>query len=95
MSPETVEFRLPDGSAHPHLLLAGIVQAMIAGKHIEDIDALLDQTSVQAQTATALRVPRSFPEVADELRERRASFEAAGIFPTHVIDRVIDALAAL
>ncbi len=95
VSPETVEFRLPDGSAHPHLLLAGIVQAMIAGKEIEDIDALLDQTSVHAKTATALRVPRSFSEVADELRERRASFEAAGIFPAHVMDRVIDALAAL
>ena len=50
---------------------------------------------MHAQKTTALRVPRSFPEVADELRERRASFEAADIFPAHVIDRVIDALAAL
>ena len=95
VSPETIEFRLSDGSAHPHLLLAGIAQAMIAGKEIEDIDALLEQTSVHAQKATALSVPRSFSEVADELRERRASFEAAGIFPAHVMDRVIDALAAL
>ena len=95
VSPETVEFRLPDGSAHPHLLLAGIVQAMIAGRGIGDIETLLEQTSVQAQKPTALKVPRSFPEVADELRERRASFEAAGIFPVHVIDRTIDALAQL
>jgi glutamine synthetase len=95
VSPETVEFRLPDGSAHPHLLLAGIVQSMIAGRGIENIEALLDQTSVQAKKGIALPVPRSFPEVADELRARRASFEAAGVFPAHVMDRVIDALAQL
>jgi glutamine synthetase len=95
VSPETIEFRLPDGSAHPHLLLAGIVQAMMAGKAIEPLDALLEETSVQAQKGAARPVPRSFAEVADELRERRISFEAAGIFPTHVIDRVIEALAQL
>jgi glutamine synthetase len=95
VSPETVEFRLPDGSAHPHLLLAGIVQAMIAGKDTENIEALLEQTSVKAQKGTALAVPRGFQEVAEELRERRASFEAAGVFPAHVIDRIVDALAAL
>ena len=95
VSPETVEFRLPDGSAHPHLLLAGIVQSMITGKEIENIEALLEETSVQAKKPTSLRVPRSFPEVADDLRERRASFEAAGVFPEHVIDRAIDALAQM
>jgi glutamine synthetase len=95
VSPETVEFRLPDGSAHPHLLLAGIAQAMIAGRGIGNIETLLEQTSALAQKGTALPVPRSFQEVADELRARRASFEAAGIFPTHVIERTIDALAQL
>jgi glutamine synthetase len=94
VSPETVEFRLPDGSAHPHLLLAGIAQAMVAGRGIENIEALLEQTSALAQKGIALPVPRSFVEVADELRERRTTFEAAGVFPTHVIERTIDALAA-
>ena len=28
VSPPTIEFRLPDGSAHPHLVLAGAAQAM-------------------------------------------------------------------
>jgi glutamine synthetase len=93
VSPETVEFRLADGSAHPHLLLAGIAQAMIAGRSIDDIEALLAQTSAPAQKGSAARpVPRSFVEVADALREARAAFEAGGVFPAHVIDRTADAL---
>jgi glutamine synthetase len=95
VSPETVEFRLADGSAHPHLLLAGIAQTMVAGREIENIEALLEQTAALAPTGSALPVPRSFVEVADELRDRRASFEAGGIFPAHVLDRTIDALAAM
>ena len=38
-SPGPIEFRLPDGSAHPHLLLAGIAQALVAGRQLPDIDA--------------------------------------------------------
>ena len=96
VSPETVEFRLPDGSAHPHLLLAGIAQAMVAGRSIENLDAMLEQTSALRKTGpAALAVPRSFMEVADRLAERRATFEAGGIFPAQVIDRTIDALRQL
>jgi glutamine synthetase len=96
VSPETVEFRLADGSAHPHLLLAGIAQAMIAGRSFENIEAMLEQTSALVQKGSAAQpVPRSFIEVADALREVRASFEAGGVFPTHVIDRTIDALAQM
>jgi len=32
VTPATVEFRLPDGSAHPHLLLAGVAQVMVAAR---------------------------------------------------------------
>jgi glutamine synthetase len=96
VSPETVEFRLADGSAHPHLLLAGIVQAMIAGRSIDNLDLMLAQTSALAQKGSVARpVPRSFVEVADALREAHASFEAGGVFPTHVIDRTVDALEHL
>ncbi len=96
VSPETVEFRLPDGSAHPHLLLAGIAQSMVAGKSIGDLDGMLERTSALAQTGkAALPVPRSFLEVADQLAGRRATFEAGGIFPAQVIDRTIDALRQL
>jgi glutamine synthetase len=96
VSPETVEFRLADGSAHPHLLLAGIAQAMIAGRSFAKIEQMLEQTSALVQKGSAAQpVPRSFLEVADALREVRSSFEAGGIFPTHVIDRTIDALGQM
>jgi glutamine synthetase len=85
--PETVEFRLPDGSAHPHLLLAGVAQAMIAGRAVVSPE-LLKRTSAES-AATAPLVPRVFAQVAAALRERRADFEAGGVFPAHVIDRVL------
>jgi glutamine synthetase len=93
VSPETVEFRLPDGSAHPHLLLAGVVQAMIDGRSIGELDALLDRTSAQTlQAGSALPVPRSFSEVAVALRQNRVALEDGGVFPVHVIDRTLDVL---
>ena len=96
VSPETVEFRLPDGSAHPHLLLAGIAQAMVASRSVENLDALLDKTNAQTlQAPAALPVPRTFQEVADGLREHRLVFEAGNVFPRHVIDRTIEALGQL
>ena len=94
MSPETVEFRLPDGSAHPHLLLAGIVQAMIAGKEIEDIDALLDQTSVQAQKGTALPCRAASRKWRTNCGSAAPRSRPPASSRAHVIDRTIDALAA-
>jgi glutamine synthetase len=96
VSPETVEFRLADGSAHPHLLLAGIAQVMLAGRSFEDVDALLARTSTLApQPSSATPVPRMFLEVAEGLRRNRQPFEDGGVFPPHVIDRTADLLAAL
>lgn len=126
VGPETVEFRLPDGSAHPHLLLAGVAQAAAEGARVGDLEALLRETRapVAGETrpgatvaadrpaaattqpapagapsgvATAvhepLRLPRTFAEVASELTRTRATFEAGGVFPPHVIDRLVEALA--
>ncbi len=45
VTPPTIEFRLPDGSAHPHLLLAGIAQAMIQGNRTEALEAILQATA--------------------------------------------------
>jgi glutamine synthetase len=93
VSPETIEFRLPDGSAHPHLLLAGIAQAMVAGRRLSDLDTLLASTSTSSpQPQHTLRVPRSFGEVAIGLRQHRAVFEAGNVFPERVIDRVLEFL---
>ena len=92
VTPPTVEFRLPDGSAHPHLLLAGVAQVMVAGKATRDIPALLAKTAASAPGARAgavTRVPSSFPEVGETLSRHRAVFEAGGVFPAAVIDSVV------
>jgi glutamine synthetase len=96
VTPDTVEFRLADGSAHPHLLLAAVAQTMVAAQEFDDLAAILEKTSAQTQHAPyVLRVPRSFAEVADGLQRHRASLEAGGVFPSHVIDRTIEALGQL
>jgi glutamine synthetase len=93
VSPETIEFRLADGTAHPHLLLAGIAQAMTAGRSLEHLDALIEKTSAQTlHSPYAIAVPRTFAEVGEALRQERDVHEAGGVFPRHVIDRVLEAL---
>ncbi len=91
----TVEFRLPDGSAHPHLLLAGIAQAMLVGRDDKDLENHLKQTSMDntgKTTGAAASVPRTFEEVAAAVREHRDSFQSGDVFPEHVMERVIDNL---
>lgn len=93
VGPETVEFRLPDGSAHPHLLLAGVAQAMVAGRATAGLDALIEATSARTPSPErAASVPRSFGEVAAALRAGRGLLEAGGVFPSHVVDRVLQTL---
>ncbi len=90
--PETVEFRLPDGSAHPHLLLAVVAQAMVMGRHAEDLDALVEKTKAKAEeTQNGFCVPKSFQDIAAALQAGRAPLEAGGVFPAQVIDRIVEA----
>jgi glutamine synthetase len=93
-SPGTIEFRLPDGSAHPHLLLAGVAQAMVAGRRIEDLDATLERTAVTAHgvAATENRVPLTFMEIADAVERSRQAFEAGGVFTENLLTRVVGLL---
>jgi glutamine synthetase len=95
-APGTIEFRLPDGSAHPHLLLAGIAQAFVAGHAMPDLDARLARTAVTAQgsPATEHRVPLTFPEIADAVTACRPVLEAGGVFAPNMLDRVIALLRA-
>lgn len=95
VSPPTVEFRLPDGSAHPHLLLAGVAQAMVEAKDASDLAARLESTSVVALrrgAATPTPVPTRFLEVAEALKAHRAALEAGGVFPPALLDRLIEKL---
>ena len=90
-SPGTIEFRLPDGSAHPHLLLAGVAQAMAAGRNLTGLDGILERTAVTAQgvAATENRVPLTFMEIADAVERSRTAFEAGGIFSENLLNRVV------
>jgi glutamine synthetase len=90
VSPETVEFRLPDGSAHPHLLLAGVALAVLRGRSL-DVDSLLAGTNATSSHG-APGVPRSFVEVAEQLRAQRAVYEGGGVFAPHVLDRLVEHL---
>lgn len=93
---ETIEYRLPDGSAHPCLLLAGIAQAMVAGKTLPDLDERIRHTAIDAADShDAARVPHTFGEVMEALETHRAIFEAGGVFPKEQIDGVIENLHTL
>ena len=84
-----LENRLPDGSAHSHLLLAGIAQAAAGAKKLKSLDRLLKETSttqVRKEATMASHLPPSFPEIADALERSRDVFEAADVFPSRWID---------
>jgi glutamine synthetase len=92
VAPPTIEFRLPDGSAHPHLLLAGIAQTLVFGHETEELDALLKRTASGAGTArtgAAGAVPRSAAQSAAALERHRAALEAGGVFPPGLIDQML------
>lgn len=95
VAPPTIEFRLPDGSAHPHWLLAGVAQALLLGRSLPDLDELLERTSAAATRAHAAggaSVPRSFAEIAGSLGTHRTALEADGVFPPGLIDKMLEAL---
>ncbi|MGE5180320.1 MAG: glutamine synthetase [Bacteroidota bacterium] len=93
--PPTIEFRLPDGSSAPHLLLAGMAQALVLGRSLRDLDALLERTASRDEAIDVARMPqlpRDPHGVAAALGEARAALEAGGVFPASVIDTELEAL---
>lgn len=97
VTPPTIEFRLPDGSAHPYLVLAGIAQAMILGRDNDSLDALLERTEVSyalQDLGAASPVPSSFPEVAAALRQFKHALMRGGVFPESLLDMTVKKLLA-
>jgi len=95
VAPRTIEFRLPDGSALPHLLLAGAALVMIRGRETEHLDDLLERTysgTTTEQGGGAEHVPRNFTEVADALIRHRKALELGNVFPAVLIDKVVAGL---
>ena len=86
VAPQTIEFRLPDGSTHPHLLLAGIAQAMAAAHNMVDLDLWIDQAADKGDRhANAPRIPTSPEKIRAALRNERATLEAGNVFPPELI----------
>jgi glutamine synthetase len=97
IGPETVEFRLPDGSAHPYLLLAGVAQAMLLGRSTDGLDDLIESASAaraREGSTPAPPVPRNPRQVAEALGEGRAALESGGVFPSVLIDDVLGRLGS-
>lgn len=92
---QTVEIRSPDGSAHGHLLLAGLVTAAEYGLTQPDMIEVARRARVEGnifKDAALLNglesLPSSCVHVARLLRQRRALYDEYGVFPPHVIDHV-------
>ncbi len=89
VSAPTIEFRLPDGSAHPHLLLAGVAQAMVDARGTRDMDALLERTAsarVKESPGAAPSLPKSRADIAALLAGSRAMLEAGAVFPARMLE---------
>lgn len=89
--PQTVELRLGDGSADVHLLLAGM--AIAARRGLADPDALDVAERLSADHHDDFeQLPTSCAESADALEAERAVFEAEGVFPSMLVDSVLEGL---
>ncbi len=92
---QTVEIRSPDGSAHGHLLLAGLVTAAEHGLTQPDMLETAERTRVEGnifkdpELLNRLEaLPPSCVHAAQLLLDRRALYDDYGVFPPHVIDHV-------
>jgi len=92
---QTLEYRVSDGSANIHQLLAGLAAAVIHG--YRDVEALerAEQLRVEGNLFqdellmhSLEKLPASCEESAEELLRLRQYFENDGIFPSTVIDGV-------
>lgn len=92
VSAPTIEFRLPDGSAHPHFLLAGIAQSMALGSKTSELPALLRRTASRtpaAERGETAPVPATGPAVAEALRIHREVLESGSVFPVGLIEETL------
>jgi glutamine synthetase len=97
---QTLEYRVGDGSANIHQLLAGLAASVICGyrdaKAIERAHELQVEGNLfndELMMHTLDRLPTCCEESADELLRLREFFEADGIFQPEMIDGVAKSLA--
>ena len=95
-SVQTIELRSPDGSAIPHLLLAGIATAARwSMRHHDEATAVAESQHVTGNIFTDPTLLKSLPSLpsscaasASRLVADRHLYEQEGIFPERLIDRI-------
>ena len=90
---QTVELRSADGSALPHLLMAGMTTAADWGLTQPGALELAEETRVEgnifhdeALRSRLTQLPRSCVESARLLQEQRDLYEGYGVFPPSIVD---------
>jgi len=97
-SRQTFEFRVPDGSANIHLILAGLIVASLHGIEMKGALKMAEQLYVEGNifrnkpSQKLKQLPSSCVESAERLKSKREIFEKYGIFPLRLIDYTIEAL---
>lgn len=97
MNNQTVELRSPDGSANVHQLLAGLTVAALYGLEKEDSLEIAQKLYVDADAAKSKGLqllPASCWEAAEILEESRRLYENDGVFPSYMIDKIVQDLKA-
>jgi glutamine synthetase len=102
-SKQTIEFRVPDGSADPYLMIAGLIVASLRGINMPNaldlakklyVDVNIFKPEFRDRLDKLDQLPVSCWESADALLAKRAIFEENGIFPAGMIDSRVAALKA-
>jgi glutamine synthetase len=98
---QTLEYRVGDGSANIHQLLAGLALAVLHGmrdaKALERAEKLRVEGNLfkdELQMHTMEKLPSSCEESAAELLRLRGCFEQDGVFSPAMIDAVAERLAS-
>lgn len=95
---QTVEFRVPDGSADIYLLLAGMIMSIQFGLQSEDAlkkaeDLKIEVNIFKEQNKHILErldnLPVSCSESADELEKEKTFYNIENVFPIGTIDNII------
>ena len=95
MSNQTVELRSPDGSANVHLLLAGMTIGALYGLERKDSLKISKKLYVKAEASKIKglkQLPASCFEAAEKLIKDRKIYEADGVFPPKMIDKLANDL---
>ena len=94
----TFEFRGPDSSANPYLLLAGIAVAVECGlknpKEAMRIAEDFEAKNIVERSEKYRVLPMSCVEAAENLRRDRKWYETDGVFPKRVIDGIVKRLGS-